>query len=797
MRASLIAGLLLCVAMGPTFAQTPAPSAFDERIAQARSAMMADPAAALAIAQEAESLAAGPADDPANKMTAQWLQGEALNRLNRSQEAIPILDSALSTASIQAKNTKLRGDVMMARAGAAAMQGDYARALANFQGAHDVFADLGEARSQSMSLLQIGAIYFDAGNYRRALEYYLRAGEAYSGDASVDLSRLNNVANAQRELGNLKEAEAGFREALAIAVKMDSPMLRARIMANIAAVQIAQGQATQADALAQAGLQLSAEGWEPFLWGVRAQAALARGDAQRAAKLIERTFAGQDFAQTPQPFRDFHKSAHEIYVKIGDEKLALRHLEAFKRLDDEGRDVAASANTALMGAQFDFASQELKITKLRAETLEAQQRQRTIIFFGVGALALVVLGALAFGYVTMRGSRNRVRAANVRLSDTNLALEKAIKAKSEFLATTSHEIRTPLNGILGMTQVLLMDKHLPSEVRERVQIVHGAGESMRAIVDDILDVAKMESGGVSISLQPFPLKRMLEDVCSLWRINAEDKGIAFSVDVAGLPAQVSSDEQRLRQIVFNLMSNAVKFTDAGRIGLRAAMEGDVLVVEVSDTGFGIPADQLEGIFEAFHQVDGGTTRKFGGTGLGLAICRNLARALGGDVSVTSTLGVGSVFTLRTPVLAPAAEESAAPLDGCESGGGRLLLALEDNPFHQCMLEACCAELGLQMVAVEQFAATSDALRAGPFEIVAVAASALPSGPGEAMGALMALREAARAARLIVQIGEGGELEAPVARLCGADEVLIGAFDADAFLAAIGSGVANTLQANAA
>jgi signal transduction histidine kinase len=778
MRVVLAAGFIFIAALAPAYAQESA-SPFEARIAEARSAMMADPATALNLANEAEALAG---QNRVEWLTAQWLQGEALNRLNRPQEAAPILDAALEGAGEVAPNTKLHGDLMMARAGAARAQGEYAIALTNFQGAHDIFAQLGEPRSQSMTLLQIGSIYTDAHDYRRALEYYQRAGEVYAGDPSVDLSRFNNIANARRELGDLAEAEAGFRQALAIAEQMGSSMLRARILSNIAEVQIAQGRVREADATARAGLQLRAEGWTQFLWGVRARAAFARGDRARAAELIARTFAGEDLSATTMPFRDFHRSAHQIYAALGDERLALRHLEAFKRLDDEARDVAASANMALMGAQFDFANQELQISQLRTETLESQARQRTLIFFGAIAIAVIILGALGYGYWSMRKSRNQVRAVNAQLNTSNVALEKALKAKSEFLATTSHEIRTPLNGILGMTQIMLQDARIAPDVRERVEIVHGAGETMRAIVDDILDVAKMETGKLTVAAEPFNPRPTLEDACRLWRINAEAKGVVFEADLADCPARIVADEQRLRQIVFNLMSNSVKFTDAGRVALKVRQDAEAFVIEVADTGIGIPAEQIEDVFTPFHQVNGGTTRKHGGTGLGLSICRNLSRAMGGDVSAASTVGEGSTFTLRLPLPATSADEGDAAVPANDVDESRVVLAVEPNPFHLCLLEAFCLDQGRTVRGVATIGDAVAALQAMPAHVIVVSAATLPSGLGEAMGALMELRQAAPTARVVLHLGEDAPIESAAARLCGIDEVLEGPFDAAAALA---------------
>jgi len=300
---------------------------------------------------------------------------------------------------------------------------------------------------------------------------------------------------------------------------------------------------------------------------------------------------------------------------------------------------------------------------------------------------MVVVLLLTFGLLTIRRSRNQVRAANIDLAATNTALGKALAAKTEFLATTSHEIRTPLNGILGMTQVMLADRALDAGMRDRIEVVHGAGVSMRALVDDILDVAKMETGNMTIEHVPFDLKATLREVSRMWEEQARARGIAFMLDLADCPERIEGDAARLRQIIFNLLSNALKFTENGSISGRASATDDAehpkLVIEISDTGIGIASDKHEIIFESFRQVDAGTTRKFGGTGLGLAICRNLARAMGGDVTVRSEAEKGAVFTLELPLvraeaMAEGAEEQARP---------RALLILDRNPITRSMLRA--------------------------------------------------------------------------------------------------------------
>jgi signal transduction histidine kinase/CheY-like chemotaxis protein len=310
--------------------------------------------------------------------------------------------------------------------------------------------------------------------------------------------------------------------------------------------------------------------------------------------------------------------------------------------------------------------------------------------------AAIISTLLLIGFLSIRRSRNQVRDANATLSATNVALEKALAAKTEFLATTSHEIRTPLNGILGMTQVILAGRALDPTLRGRIELVHGAGETMKALVDDILDVAKMETGELSIHPGEMDLKRLLEDAVTVWTGQAETKRIGIEFDLDHCPGKIIADEVRLRQIIFNLMSNAIKFTDRGHVRLAALSEEDEetgkekLVIRVADSGIGIPPDRIEDIFESFRQVDGGVTRRHGGTGLGLAICRSLARAMGGDVEVASVLGTGSTFTLTLPLERCAAEIARADRAAATSLAGAELLMIEPNPLGQGIMRALLA-----------------------------------------------------------------------------------------------------------
>jgi CheY-like chemotaxis protein/anti-sigma regulatory factor (Ser/Thr protein kinase) len=209
---------------------------------------------------------------------------------------------------------------------------------------------------------------------------------------------------------------------------------------------------------------------------------------------------------------------------------------------------------------------------------------------------------------------------------------------------------------------------------------------MRALVDDILDVAKMETGNLSIEQAPFDLRATIAEASRMWEAQAAAKGLRFVVDLADCPTRIVGDAARVRQVVFNLLANALKFTATGGISLTArhGPTPDRFTIAVADTGIGITPEKHAAIFESFRQADAGTTRQYGGTGLGLAICRNLARAMGGDVTVASALGEGATFTVTLP-LVEAALVAAEPVRGEPPAvTGEALLVLDRNPITRSM-----------------------------------------------------------------------------------------------------------------
>ncbi|MDC0659989.1 TMAO reductase system sensor histidine kinase/response regulator TorS [Leisingera sp. SS27] len=279
--------------------------------------------------------------------------------------------------------------------------------------------------------------------------------------------------------------------------------------------------------------------------------------------------------------------------------------------------------------------------------------------------------------------------------------EAADQAKSEFLAMMSHEIRTPMNGVLGMLRSL-SDEGLPPRQMERLRAALVSGQNLLKILNDILDYSKIESGALVREDVTFSLRGLVDDIIVLLRPGADSKGIHLWLDVPeDLPGVVKGDAAKLRQILFNLLSNALKFTDTGEVILRVRTNGDLggqhwITFEVSDTGKGISQDAKARIFEAFEQEDTETARKFGGTGLGLAISRHFAQAIGARLSLESTKNVGSVFTLAVE-LAPGdpadlmPEDPPAPVK--PTGSPLSVLVVEDNEINQMVAQGYLERMG--------------------------------------------------------------------------------------------------------
>lgn len=324
------------------------------------------------------------------------------------------------------------------------------------------------------------------------------------------------------------------------------------------------------------------------------------------------------------------------------------------------------------------------------------------------------------------------KQAEQSLIEARKAAEAANESKSAFLASMSHEIRTPLNGVLGMAQALAAEDLTPDH-RAMVDTITDSGKSLMAILNDVLDISKIEAGKLQISPVPGDLRHSIKRVRNLFEPTATDKNLKLELTFdSELPGSVTFDPVRVRQCVSNLVSNALKFTSQGEIGIHVGWsetDGDsaMATITVTDTGIGISEEALGRLFTAFEQADNSTTRKFGGTGLGLAISRKLANMMGGDLNAASKLGEGSTFTLTFAVSeferiapSPTAKTAATPskpVDRLAYFGGKRLLLVDDNAVNRQVARLLLAPLGLEITDAANGREALDALSNASFDVV--------------------------------------------------------------------------------
>jgi CheY-like chemotaxis protein/anti-sigma regulatory factor (Ser/Thr protein kinase) len=300
------------------------------------------------------------------------------------------------------------------------------------------------------------------------------------------------------------------------------------------------------------------------------------------------------------------------------------------------------------------------------------------------------------------------------------AAEAANHAKSQFLANMSHEIRTPLNGLLGMVHVIEREG-LPAEQAQRLNIVRDSGQSLLAILNDILDLSKIEAGQIELEARDFDLQSIVDEACQPFVDLAAEKTLAVSMTVTPRAQGCwRGDDMRIRQVLGNLVSNAVKFTASGAIAVTVERVAEGLAFAVADTGMGVAPEALPRLFDKFVQADASTTRRFGGSGLGLAICRELVEAMGGRLEAESAEGVGSTFTFVLPLTKVSDEQVLAVREAPRAAPENLeakVLAADDNPVNQLLLQALLQPLGVQLTQVGDGRAAVAAWQAEHFDVV--------------------------------------------------------------------------------
>jgi signal transduction histidine kinase/CheY-like chemotaxis protein len=345
-------------------------------------------------------------------------------------------------------------------------------------------------------------------------------------------------------------------------------------------------------------------------------------------------------------------------------------------------------------------------------------------YAGVPQMVLAIIVAACVGhalisfYVSLKSSSELMRAVT-ELSATKEEAEAANVAKSAFLATMSHEIRTPLNGVLGMAQAVAADPELPPHLKERLRVISQSGAAVLAIISDILDLSKVEAGKIELERVAFDLEELLRSTCATYASLAQDKGLRFALAVEDARGVFAGDPVRIRQVVGNLVSNAIKFTAAGLVEVRARAIAQGCEIVVRDTGVGISPEQREQIFQPFTQADETITRKHGGTGLGLTIAHELTLRMGGRIELASEVGAWTEFRVFLPLVRVGSPVGVDEPQPCAAGVAPSLriLAAEDNATNRLVLEALLEPIGAALTIVCDGREAIEAWRTGEWDVV--------------------------------------------------------------------------------
>ncbi|HLK25130.1 MAG TPA: ATP-binding protein, partial [Caulobacteraceae bacterium] len=461
-----------------------------------------------------------------------------------------------------------------------------------------------------------------------------------------------------------------------------------------ARAQAAHGRAQAAQALVEA-LERTARSEERLNMAL-ALADLHVWEIDYVRRELIKAGAEDTFFERPQTYQDLYR---DIYVSI-DERDRDHVRAAWDRHVNEGAPYRPEYRIA------------------RTDGKEVWVESSVKFFQGKDGRPLRLVGAMQNITERKRAERELVQAKE--------DAESANRAKSTFLATMSHEIRTPLNGVLGMAQAMALDALSPAQ-RERLDVIRQSGEALLAILNDVLDLSKIEAGKLELETGRFDIGELAEGALAAFRAIAESRHIRFGLSVAEAAAGVyGGDAHRVRQILFNLISNALKFTETGSVDVTVDRDGETLVLTVRDTGIGIPPEQLEQLFEKFEQADATTTRRYGGTGLGLAICRELAELMGGGIGVESAVGAGTTFIVRLPlarlgdagaIAVEPRQPAPQPLPVERQDAAIRVLAAEDNAVNQLVLKTLLGQAGMEVVVAPDGGSTLAAWRAGDFDLI--------------------------------------------------------------------------------
>ena len=738
---AFLGAFVVTLAAGTAMAQAPTKpnqTTVQEWLDQAEAAKNVNPQKSLDLANQALALLADREGADLEKSRGFAIRGFAQVRLGEPDLALAAGRQALALAG---EDHARRGHAYVAMGAAENRRGEIAPAFRNYRAAIDAFETDGAPLDLLFAFTSIAELYSVTGLIDRAIAHYQSALEIAmeNDDVFSEWRVLNNMSAAMIENDRALDAVAYIKDAETLVQGMANPLAFAITYVNASEILAEAGEYEAA----RKYIALAArEGARLGLPAIQAAAALTLGRVERATgNLNEALQAGHSALaianrlEDHRRLRDIHQLLYRVEKDLGDVAGALSHYESFIVHRDELSGLETERRTAILDAEYQLSVRDREIAGLRQDhqlselLLRREQQISAMSTFGAYILLLAVTALV----ILLRGRARVARLAQTKareLEETRVELEHANQTKSNILAMTSHEVRTPLNGVLGMAH-LILQTDLSDQQKQYAETIKSSGDILLAILNDILDLSKIEAGKLDIEPTDFSLRRLIDSVEGLWGPKAEDKGLTFSVEYEpGLDTHYFADANRIRQILFNLVSNAVKFTDAGSVSLRikpVSLAGNKtgLRFEVRDSGIGIDDQALDRVFEPFQQAQTGAARGYGGTGLGLAICRQLARLLDGDIGAESQPGEGSLFWFEAPceVVAQSAKqiEGDAPaadrILSARKGGGVRALVAEDNVLNQMIISELLRGMDIGFEIVGNGREAVERVRRTPFDLV--------------------------------------------------------------------------------